>query len=71
MKENDCRYFFKADAKSNFFPRMCRVSIKSITNGSRDFSKKKLDVQKFFVCMARHIAATTTSQINLISIRKF
>ena len=37
------------------------VRIKSMINGSRDFLKKNSDVQKFYVCVARHIAAMTTS----------
>ena len=40
------------------------VSIKSIMNGSWDFSKRHLDVQKCYVCVARHIAAMTTSPIS-------
>ena len=62
MRENDSRDSFKADAKSNFFPRTC--CIKSMINWSRDFLMKNLDVQKCYVCVARHIAAITTSQIS-------
>ena len=40
------------------------VRIKSMINGNRDFLKKNLDVQKGYVCVARHIAARTTSQIS-------
>ena len=40
------------------------VRIKKMINGSRDFLKKNLDVQKCYVGVARHIAAMTTSQIN-------
>ena len=64
-RENDCRDSFKADAKSNFFPRTCCNTHKKIMiNGSRDFLKKNLDVQKCYVCVARHIAAMTTSPIS-------
>ena len=38
------------------------VLIKSMINGSRDFSKRNLDVQKCSVCVARHNAAMTASQ---------
>ena len=40
------------------------VRMKSMINGSRDFSKRSLDVQKCYVCVARHIAAMTTSPIS-------
>ena len=40
------------------------VRMKSMINGSRDFLKKNLDVQKCYVFLARHIAAMTTSQIS-------
>ena len=40
------------------------VRMKSMISGSRDFLKKNLDVQKCYVCVARHIAALTTSQIS-------
>ena len=40
------------------------VRIKSIINGSRDFLKKNLEVQKGYVCVARHIVALTTSPIS-------
>ena len=59
MRENACRESFKADAKSNFFPRTCCSMQKSMINGSRDFLKKNLDEQKCYVCVARHIAAMT------------
>ena len=36
------------------------VRVKSMMSGSRDFLKKNLDVQKCYVCVARHIAAMTT-----------
>ena len=42
------------------------VRIKSMINGSREFLKKNLDVQKCSVCVARHIADMTTSQISSI-----
>ena len=32
-------------------------------SGNRDFLKKNSDVQKCYVCVARHIAAMTTSPI--------
>ena len=38
------------------------VLIKSIINGSRDFLKKNLDVQKCSACASKFIAAMTTSQ---------
>ena len=40
------------------------VRIKSMISGSRDFLKKNLDVQKCYVCVARHIPAMTTSPIS-------
>ena len=40
------------------------VRIKSMINGSRGFLKKNLDVQKCYVCVARHIAAMTTNPIS-------
>ena len=40
------------------------VRIKSMISGSRVFLKKNLDVQKCYVCVARHIAAMTTSPIS-------
>ena len=40
------------------------VRIKSMISGSRDFLKKNLDVQKSYVCVARHIAAMTTCPIS-------
>ena len=40
------------------------VRIKSMISESPDFLKKNLDVQKRYVCVARHIAAMTTSQIS-------
>ena len=40
------------------------VSIKSMINGSRDYLKKNLDVQKYYVCVARYIAAMTTSPMS-------
>ena len=44
MRENDCRDSSKADAKSKFFPpERVAISIKSMINGSRDFSNKNLD----------------------------
>ena len=46
MRGNDCREYFKADTKSNFFPRTCCSILKNIINGSWDFLKKSLDVQK-------------------------
>ena len=61
-RENDCRDSFKADAKSNFSLERVAIRIKSIISGKQDFSKKILDVQKCYVCVARHIAAMTTSQ---------
>ena len=64
MRENDCRDSFKADSKSNFFLERVAVRMKSMINGSRDFLKKDLDVQKCSVCVARHIAAMTTSPIS-------
>ena len=50
----------------NRFSSLERVAlrIKSMISGSRDFLKKSLDVQKCYVCVARHIAAMTTSQIS-------
>ena len=38
------------------------VSIKRITNGSRDFSKRKLGAQKGYVFVVKLIAAMTTKQ---------
>ena len=42
LRENDCRDSFKADPKSNFFPRTCCSIHKKLNliTGSRDFSKK-------------------------------
>ena len=40
------------------------VRIKSMVSGSRDFLKKNSYVQKCYVCVARHIAAMTTSPIS-------
>ena len=40
------------------------VRIKIMISGNRDFLKKNSDVQKCYVCVARHIAAMTTSQIS-------
>ena len=40
------------------------VRLKSMTSGSRDVLKKNLNVQKCYVCVARHIAAMTTSPIS-------
>ena len=62
MRENECRDSFKTDAKSNFFPRTCCSN--SMISGSRDFLKENSDVQKCYVCVARHIAAMTTSPIS-------
>ena len=38
------------------------VSIKSMINGSRDFLKRNLDVQKCYVYVAKLIAAMTIKQ---------
>ena len=63
MRENDCRDSFKAEAKSNFFPRTCCSAHKK--HDKRElFLKKNLDVQKCYVCVARHFAAMTTSPIS-------
>ena len=40
------------------------VRIKSMISGSREFLKKNSGVQKCYVCVARHIAAMTTSPIS-------
>ena len=40
------------------------VRIKIMISGNRDFLKKNSDVQKCYVCVARHIAAMTLSQIS-------
>ena len=61
MRESDCRDSFKADAKSNFFPRTCCSIHKNMISGTWDFSKKNLGAQKFSVYVVRHIAAMTTS----------
>ena len=47
------------------------VLIKSMINGSQDFSQKILDVKKSSVCIVRHIAAMTTNQKNSNSVVKF
>ena len=46
------------------------VRIKSMINGSRDFLKKNLDAQNCSVCVARYIAAMTTSQTSQIQQQK-
>ena len=48
----------------NFFLKYVAVSIKSIISGSRDCSKKYLDVQKCYVYEAKLIADTITSPIS-------
>ena len=50
----------------NLISSLERVAVrkKSMKTGSRDFSKKNLDVQKCYVCVARHIAAMTTKWIS-------
>ena len=40
------------------------IRIKSMINGSPDFSKRDIVVQKCSVCVARHIAAMATSPIS-------
>ena len=40
------------------------VSIKSMINGSRDFSKRNLCAQKCYLYVAKVIAAMTTKQTN-------
>ena len=62
MMENDCRDTFKADAKSNFFPRTVEIFINSMTSGSRDFTKRYLSAQKRYVYVAKLIAAMKTKQ---------
>ena len=50
----------------NLISSLERVSVrmKSMISESRDFLKKNLDVQKCYVCVARHIANMTTSPIS-------
>ena len=36
-RENDCRDSFRADAKSNFFPRRCCSTQKNVLSGRQDF----------------------------------
>ena len=66
MRKNYRRDTFRADAKSIFFLEHVEVRIKSITNGGRDFSKRSLAQSKCYLCVARHIAAMTTSPIRLL-----
>ena len=49
MRESDCIDFLKANAKSNFFPRTCSSTIKSMINGSRNCSKRNLEM----LCLCR------------------
>ena len=42
MRESDSTDSFKANENSNFFPRTCFSTIKSMINGSRNFSKRNL-----------------------------
>ena len=44
IRENDCKDSFKADAKSNFFPRTCCSIHKSMISRSRDCSKRNLEM---------------------------
>ena len=46
------------------------VRIKSTENGSQDYSKSNLDVQKCYFSVARQIAVMTTDQINSNSVVK-
>ena len=64
MRESDCRDSFKADAKSNLFPRTCCSTHLKHDKREPGLLKKNLDVQKCYVCVARHIAAMTTSPIS-------
>ena len=64
MRKNECRDSFKADAKTNFFPRTCWSTHKKYDKREPGLLKKNLDVQKCYVCVVRHIAAMTTSQIS-------
>ena len=62
MRENDCRDSFKQTLISSL--ERVAVRIKSMISRSRDVLKKNLDAQKSYVCVARHIAAMTTSPIS-------
>ena len=72
MRKIDCRDSFKANAKSVFFPRTCcSIHKKNIISESWDFSTKNLDVQKYYVCVAKFIASMTASQIKSTTEVKF
>ena len=70
-RENYFRDSFKVDAKTNFSLERVAVRLKSKISGSLDFSKKILGAQKCYVCLAKLIAAMTTSQTSSNSAAKF
>ena len=61
LNENDCRDFFKADPKHNFFTRTYYCIHKKHDKWTRDFSKKNLGAQKRYVHEARNMAAMIAS----------
>ena len=62
MRVNDCRDTFKADAKSNFFPRTCCSILRKYDKWEPGLSKKSLGAQKCCVFVAKLIAAMITSR---------
>ena len=69
MRQSDCRESFKADAKTNFFPRTCiRTSRKKQNKREPGLVKEKIGRTEMLSWCSMINAAMTTSQINSISL---
>ena len=55
LRSKDCNDKFTANATDNFLPGLAVMSTRNMIKESQVFSKKKLDVQKCCVSVAKHI----------------
>ena len=66
LRIGDCMDYFSADSTTKFFPPTWCTKQKILIDENLAYSKKKSAAQKWFVCVAKHIATTILNHTNSI-----